>query len=232
MVYVENATLRKASSAEKLRAFLQQGLKHRHVGVTKMNDLSSRSHLIFSILIKSKNLQTKQHSVGKLSFVDLAGSERVSRSGAADERLREAKSINKSLSALCNVINALSSGESFVPYRNNKLTQLMSDSIGGNAKTLMFVNVAPGDMDKDESLNSLAYGVRAKLITNVATKMVESQEVARLRKLVAKLRAERGEPAEQDEILEVENPPVDDVNGDAGDDVADGEEFDGDNTNT
>ena len=165
-----------------------------------MNDLSSRSHLIFSILIKSKNIQTKQYSTGKLSFVDLAGSERAARSGATDERLQEAKSINKSLSALGNVINALSTGESFVPYRNNKLTQLMSDSIGGNAKTLMMVNVAPGDANADESLQSLAYGQRAKLITNTATKMVETAEVQRLKKIIAQLRSERGEPAEQDEV--------------------------------
>eukprot|EP00026_Physarum_polycephalum_P004067 Phypoly_transcript_04084.p1 GENE.Phypoly_transcript_04084~~Phypoly_transcript_04084.p1 ORF type:complete len:742 (+),score=137.74 Phypoly_transcript_04084:268-2226(+) len=207
MVYVENATLRKASTAEKLRSFLMAGLKHRHTGATKMNDLSSRSHLIFSILIKSKNLQTKQHSTGKLSFVDLAGSERAARSGATDERLQEAKSINKSLSALGNVINALSTGESFVPYRNNKLTQLMSDSIGGNAKTLMLVNVAPGDANADESLQSLAYGQRAKLITNTATKMVETAEVQRLKKIIASFRAERGEPAEQDEVLDVALEP-------------------------
>lgn len=69
-------------------------------------------------------------------------------------------SINKSLSALGNVINALSSGESFIPYRNNKLTQLMSDSIGGNAKTLMFVNISPNDFNADESIQSLSYGAR------------------------------------------------------------------------
>lgn len=173
--------------------------------IAEMNDVSSRSHLVFSILIKSKNLQTKQLSIGKLSFVDLAGSERQARSGATDERLKEAKSINKSLSALGNVINALSVGEAFIPYRNNKLTQLMSDSIGGNAKTLMFVNIAPSDANADESVQSLLYGARAKLITNTATKMVESQEVQRLKKVIATLRAERGEPAEQDEVLEVDD---------------------------
>ncbi len=195
-----------------------------------MNDLSSRSHLIFSILIKSKNLQTKQQSVGKLSFVDLAGSERQARSGATDTRLAEAKSINKSLSALGSVINALSAGESFVPYRNNKLTQLMSDSVGGNAKTLMFVNVAPSDANADESAQSLAYGARAKLITNDATRMVESAEVQRLKKLIAQL---RGETVDQDEVLDVGDDDVDgDGNGGGaeGNGNGDGEDDDDDSS--
>jgi len=75
--------------------------------------------------------------------VDLAGSERVGKSGATDQTLKEAQSINKSMSALGDVISALSSNQEHIPYRNHKLTMLMSDSIGGNAKTLMFVNVSP-----------------------------------------------------------------------------------------
>lgn len=215
MVFVENVTIRKASTYDKLRGFLRTGLKHRHVGSTKMNDQSSRSHLVFSIMIKTKNLQTKQKSVGKLSFVDLAGSERAGKSGASDERLKEAMSINKSLSALGNVINALSSGEAFIPYRNNKLTQLMSDSIGGNAKTLMFVNISPNDFNADETLQSLSYGARAKLITNTATQMIESQEVQRLKRIIAQLRAGKQLPNENSDVdLLIEDANDDDVNGD------------------
>ena len=77
--------------------------------------------------------------------MDLAGSERADKTGASAERLKEAQNINKSLSALGNVISALSEGEKFIPYRDNKLTQLMQDSLGGNAKTLMFVNFSPAD---------------------------------------------------------------------------------------
>ncbi len=84
---------------------------------------------------------------------------------------REAQSINKSLSALGDVIAALSEGEKFIPYRNNKLTQLMQDSLGGNAKTLMFVNFSPADYNADETSTSLMYAARVKKIVNNASKV-------------------------------------------------------------
>lgn len=93
----------------------------------------------------------------QLSFVDLAGSERIKKSGSSGHQLKEAQSINKSLSALGDVIGALSSDGQHVPYRNHKLTMLMSDSLGGNAKTLMFVNVSPAESNLDETHNSLMY---------------------------------------------------------------------------
>lgn len=89
--------------------------------------------------------------------MDLAGSERVKKSGSSGSQLKEAQSINKSLSALGDVISALSSGGQHIPYRNHKLTMLMSDSLGGNAKTLMFVNVSPAESNLDETYNSLMY---------------------------------------------------------------------------
>lgn len=90
--------------------------------------------------------------------MDLAGSERVKKSGSAGKQLKEAQSINKSLSALADVIGALSSDGQHIPYRNHKLTMLMSDSLGGNAKTLMFVNVSPAESNLEETYNSLMYG--------------------------------------------------------------------------
>lgn len=92
----------------------------------------------------------------QLSFVDLAGSERIKKSGSSGDQLKEAQSINKSLSALGDVIGALSSSNQHIPYRNHKLTMLMSDSLGGNAKTLMFVNVSPAESNLDETYNSLS----------------------------------------------------------------------------
>jgi len=115
-----------------------------------MNADSSRSHLITSIVCKVTNKRTKNVVSGKLTLVDLAGSERVGKSGATGQQLKEAQSINKSLSALGDVISALTSSSKHVPYRNHPLTMLMSDSIGGNAKTLMFVCSSPADYNKSE----------------------------------------------------------------------------------
>jgi hypothetical protein len=98
---------------------------------------------VFSVVIESTDLQTQTVTKGKLSFVDLAGSERVKKSGATGEQLKEAQAINLSLAALGNVISALATDAPHVPYRDHKLTMLMSDSLGGSAKTLMFVNISP-----------------------------------------------------------------------------------------
>ncbi|KAI4367309.1 hypothetical protein MLD38_023060 [Melastoma candidum] len=155
MVSVENATVVTISTVEELRSIIQRGSEQRHTSGTQMNEESSRSHLILSIVIESTNLQTQALARGKLSFVDLAGSERIKKSGSAGSQLKEAQSINKSLSALGDVISALSSGGQHIPYRNHKLTMLMSDSLGGNAKTLMFVNVSPAESNLDETYNSL-----------------------------------------------------------------------------
>jgi len=124
------------------------------------------------VIITSKSLQTGITTSSKLTLVDLAGSERVSKSEATADWLKEAQSINKSLSALGDVIQALTNKEGFIPYRNNKLTQLLSDSMGGNAKTLMFCNISPNDYNADETLTSLTYAVRVKMITNEAVKNV------------------------------------------------------------
>ncbi|KAH8059391.1 hypothetical protein JL722_5417 [Aureococcus anophagefferens] len=122
MVFVKNAVVKDAASADELLNLFEAGNAKRHVGATKMNAESSRSHSIFAILVEVYNRTTKKTSVGKLSLVDLAGSERADKTGATDERLKEAQNINKSLSALGDVISALSTGEKFIPYRNNKLT--------------------------------------------------------------------------------------------------------------
>ncbi|KAL3866569.1 hypothetical protein ACJMK2_043857, partial [Sinanodonta woodiana] len=155
MVYVQGSVIKDASNAKELYALFDEGSKNRHTASTKMNAESSRSHLIIGILIESTNNTTGQVLTGKLSLVDLAGSERVGKTGAAAQQLKEAMSINKSLSALGDVISALSSDQQFIPYRNNKLTMLMQDSLGGNAKTLMFVNISPADYNMDETVISL-----------------------------------------------------------------------------
>lgn len=105
-----------------------------------------------------------------------------------------------SLSALGNVITALAEGESYIRYRDNKLTMLMQDSLGGNAKTLMFVNVSPSDYNADETVNSLTYASRVRNIINENRKNAESHEINRLKQIIGKLK--RGEEADIDDELE------------------------------
>merc|ERR1719386_685101 len=106
-------------------------------------------------------------------IVDLAGSERLKKSMVVGEEAKEAIEINKSLTALGDVMEALTKGQKQIPYRNNKLTQLMQDSLGGTAKTLMFVNCSPAESNTDETVMSLKYAARAKKITNQAVKRKE-----------------------------------------------------------
>jgi len=197
MVFVLGATVLSADSSDDLEKIFNKGSESRHVASTKMNSESSRSHLIIGVVVESTNLTTGAVTRGKLSLVDLAGSERVGKTGATATQLKEANSINKSLSALGDVISALSSEQSFIPYRNNKLTMLMQDSLGGNAKTLMFVNISPADYNAAESIISLTYAARVKLITNDASKNAETKEVARLKRVIAKLKA--GEDLDPDD---------------------------------
>ncbi|OQR89178.1 kinesin [Thraustotheca clavata] len=192
MVVVQNIVVKPCTSAEQTLKLFDSANKKRQSGATKMNAESSRSHSVFTILIENYNKTTKKAyntSVGKLSLVDLAGSERAGKTGATADRLKEAQAINKSLSALGDVISALSTNEKFIPYRNNKLTQLMQDSLGGNAKTLMFVNISPADYNQEETQTSLSYASRVKLITNNANKNSDSEEVAKLKAIIKQLKA-------------------------------------------
>ncbi|XWS47617.1 hypothetical protein CRYUN_Cryun14cG0167600 [Craigia yunnanensis] len=170
MMVVENATVMPISTSEELKSIIQRGSERRHISGAQMNEESSRSHLILSVVIESINFQTQSVARGKLSFVDLAGSERVKKSGSVGDQLKEAQSINKSLSAIGEVISALSSGSQHIPYRNHKLTMLMSDSLGGNAKTLIFVNISPAESNLDETYNSLTYASRVRSIVNDPSK--------------------------------------------------------------
>tara|TARA_B100000073_G_scaffold86961_1_gene67726 strand:- start:46 stop:3765 length:3720 start_codon:yes stop_codon:yes gene_type:complete len=202
-VTVPNATVVSVTSTEEINNVVQAGLKVRKTAGTKMNVESSRSHLIFSIVMESTDLQTGAVTKGKLSFVDLAGSERVKKSGAQGDTLKEAQAINKSLSALGDVISALASEQQHIPYRNHKLTMLMSDSLGGNAKTLMFVNVSPTDGNIEETQNSLTYATRVRTIKNNMGKIVESKEVLELKQQIAHWRQKAGEM--DSDLVEIED---------------------------
>ncbi|XP_062237843.1 uncharacterized protein si:dkey-96l17.6 [Platichthys flesus] len=198
VVFAQGAETKEASSAQELYALFQQACTNRHISATKMNVESSRSHLIVGIMVESRNLTNGSVSTGKLSLVDLAGSERAAKTGAKDHQLKEANSINKSLSALGDVISALSAELPHVPYRNSKLTQVMQDSLGGNAKTLMIVNISPSECNVDETLTSLIYATRVKAITNNAQRNVESKEIIQLKEVIMKLRS--GQTAEEEDV--------------------------------
>jgi len=169
-VVVENLAQEVCGSAEELSALLERGNQQRTVKSTAMNSESSRSHLVLIIKITSVNKATKEQLKGKILICDLAGSERLKKSQVEEEGQKEAIEINKSLTALGDVIEALTKAQKNIPYRNHKLTQLMQDSLGGTSKTLMFVNCSPANSNIDETLMSLKYATRAKKITNTTKK--------------------------------------------------------------
>lgn len=169
-VYVKDLSSFVTKSVKEIEHVMNVGNQNRSVGATNMNEHSSRSHAIFVITIECSEvgLDGENHiRVGKLNLVDLAGSERQAKTGAQGERLKEATKINLSLSALGNVISALVDGKStHIPYRDSKLTRLLQDSLGGNAKTVMVANVGPASYNVEETLTTLRYANRAKNIKN------------------------------------------------------------------
>ncbi|KAK4537423.1 hypothetical protein CDCA_CDCA12G3448 [Cyanidium caldarium] len=157
---------------------MEAGSRHRAQGATRLNIESSRSHLVVSVVVQGVNRHTGSRLTGKLHLVDLAGSERVARSEAEGARLREAQHINKSLSALGDVFAALLAKQAHVPYRNSRLTHLLQDSLGGDSKTLMFVNVSPSAEDVSETLSSLQFAQRvARVELGAATRHTESADL-------------------------------------------------------
>ncbi|XP_024144714.1 kinesin heavy chain isoform X2 [Oryzias melastigma] len=165
--YVKGCTERFVSSPEEVMDVIDEGKANRHVAVTNMNEHSSRSHSIFLINIKQENVETEKKLSGKLYLVDLAGSEKVSKTGAEGAVLDEAKNINKSLSALGNVISALAEGtKSHVPYRDSKMTRILQDSLGGNCRTTIIICCSPSVYNEAETKSTLMFGQRAKTIKN------------------------------------------------------------------
>ncbi|KAL9543052.1 hypothetical protein MBANPS3_008295 [Mucor bainieri] len=204
------------STPDELLRYLTKGSLCRTTGSTDMNSVSSRSHAIFSVILKQKvpasaeddeehpagdsnshQEQADNTIVSKFHFVDLAGSERLKRTKAEGNRAREGISINSGLLALGNVISALgdeSRKSVHIPYRDSKLTRLLQDSLGGNSQTLMMACVSPSDSNFLETLSTLKYANRARNIKNKVTINQEfagsSVEVNQLRSQVARLKLE------------------------------------------
>jgi len=151
-----------------LKAVLATSLERRAIASHALNSESSRSHFLFVINISGVNHETGQQTHGKIVLCDLAGSERLKKTEASGARRKEAIEINKSLTALGDVIEAVAKKQKQIPYRNHKLTQILQDSIGGSAKTLMIVNCAPTLSNASETTMALKFASRAKKITNAS----------------------------------------------------------------
>lgn len=169
-VYVKGLQEHVVDSAEKLQLIVDQGIRSRTVASTQMNADSSRSHSVFVITVRQKDVEDETKNIfAKVNLVDLAGSERVKSTGNSGATLKEGANINKSLSELGNVMNALvalAKGKKgvFVPYRNSKLTRVLQESLGGNSITAMLAALSPASSYYEETMSTLKYANRAKAI--------------------------------------------------------------------
>ncbi|KAF9561655.1 kinesin-like protein Klp8 [Mortierella alpina] len=184
--YVEDLSKLMVTSFQDIENLMDEGNKARTVAATNMNETSSRSHAVFTVLLTQKryDIETKldTEKVSRICLVDLAGSERANSTGATGARLKEGANINKSLTTLGKVISALAdassapiprkgtkkSAETFVPYRDSVLTWLLKDCLGGNSKTTIIAALSPADVNYDETLSTLRYADQAKRIKNKA----------------------------------------------------------------
>ncbi|KAL2211797.1 kinesin-domain-containing protein [Sarocladium strictum] len=177
--HIMNCRSVRLDSPSKVETMLEEAQKNRSVAATKANERSSRSHSVFILKLVGENSATGERCEGTLNLVDLAGSERLKHSQAEGDRMKETQSINKSLSCLGDVIEALGKGSGHVPYRNSKLTHLLQYSLGGNSKTLMFVMVSPLETHLKETLTSLRFATKVHnthIGTAKATKKIRSSD--------------------------------------------------------
>ncbi|CAE7551731.1 KIF13B [Symbiodinium sp. CCMP2592] len=191
-VYVKDLTEEVVETSDQMNRLIREGFSQRTTTTTSMNERSSRSHCVFTICLHHHDLSdSSRNTISKLNLVDLAGSER----NDSEERsqVKEGANINKSLSALSNVINALSSStggrrRAFVPYRDSKLTRVLQESLGGNALCTMIATISPAENNLEESWSTLQYAKRAKTIRVVATRNEETKQRQQLEKEVEALR--------------------------------------------
>ena len=195
-VYVAGLQEIPADTSSKILALIDQGNDIRAVASTAMNATSSRSHSIFIIKMMSTEVieGQKREMRATINLVDLAGSERAAKTGATGDKLKEGANINKSLSALGAVINALAENSKgkkkvFIPYRNSKLTRVLQESLGGNSVTIMVAAISPAAYNYDETLSTLQYADRAKAIQLKAKKNEQLTEVGKLKKEIDELKA-------------------------------------------
>ncbi|GIY34077.1 kinesin-like protein KIF3B [Caerostris darwini] len=214
-VYVKDLSVNVCKTVQDLEKVMIDGKLNRSIGTTNMNAHSSRSHAIFMITIESCETDADGNThmkMGKLNLVDLAGSEKQAKTGAVGSTQKESIKINLSLSALGNVISALVDGKStHVPYRDSKLTRLLQDSLGGNAKTIMIANIGPASFNLEETITTLRYANRAKNIKNKPVVNVDpkdaillqfKQEISMLKAQLALKEAKRKKKKETTKITD------------------------------
>ncbi|XP_054786853.1 kinesin-like protein KIN-14I [Prosopis cineraria] len=187
---VPDASLVPVSSTPDVIDLMNLGQRNRAVGATALNDRSSRSHSCLTVHVQGTDLTSGTILRGCMHLVDLAGSERVDKSEATGDRLKEAQHINKSLSALGDVIASLAQKNPHVPYRNSKLTQLLQDSLGGQAKTLMFVHMSPESDALGETISTLKFAERVATVELGAARVnKDSADVKELKEQIVSLKA-------------------------------------------
>lgn len=199
-IYIQDVTETYVSEEIEVYNLMRIGNSNRAISATQMNEGSSRSHSIFMLTISQNNLNDLSAKKGKLFLVDLAGSEKVGKTGASGQTLDEAKKINKSLSSLGNVINSLTDGKStHIPYRDSRLTRILQESLGGNARTTLIITCSPSPYNEAETISTLRFGVRAKSIKN-KPKINRELTVAELQNLLAK-----AEKTIEEKVLRIKN---------------------------
>ncbi|XP_019234996.1 PREDICTED: kinesin-like protein KIN-14I [Nicotiana attenuata] len=187
---VPDASLVRVTSTSDVIHLMNLGQRNRAVGATALNDRSSRSHSCLTVHVQGRDLTSGAILRGCMHLVDLAGSERVDKSEVTGDRLKEAQHINKSLSALGDVIAALAQKNAHVPYRNSKLTQLLQDSLGGQAKTLMFVHISPEPDATGETISTLKFAERVSSVELGAARVnKDTTDVKELKEQIATLKA-------------------------------------------
>ncbi|KAK9072490.1 hypothetical protein SSX86_008924 [Deinandra increscens subsp. villosa] len=198
-VYVENLTEESVCSMKDVTQLLRKGLSNRRIGATSINMESSRSHSVFTCVVESRCKSMdglSSFKTSRINLVDLAGSERQKLTRAAGERLKEAGNINRSLSQLGNLINILAEvsqngKQRHIPYRDSKLTFLLQESLGGNAKLAMVCAISPAQSCKSETFSTLRFAKRAKAIKNKAVVNEQTEDdVKSLREVIRQLKDE------------------------------------------
>ena len=209
-IFVEGLSEWIVDNPNDIYKLLGKGTENRAISSTSMNEISSRSHAIFIIILEQNILEEEKEikKISKLNLVDLAGSERTRITGAKGKQLEESKKINKSLSALGNVINALTELKgniNHVPYRDSKLTRLLEDSLGGNCITTLITMISPCQDYINETLSSLSFAKRAKKIKNkpIINEKIKYQTL--IKQYEIQLKNLRNELCKKEEILNNNN---------------------------